>query len=336
MKRLLHGSLLGLMVLASSALAQPFQLPTSNRAILEPGGDPRFFVGTAGKTWTSGVFGCVRSGGGKFHEGIDIRAVRFDKKGEPLDEVMASADGTVAYISRKAGLSNYGKYVVLRHRIEGIEVLTLYAHLAEIRSGLAPGTLVRAGETIARMGRTTNTRERISRDRAHLHFEVDFMASMRFQEWFSKHLPGQPNDHGLYNGRNLIGLDPRWIFLAQAQHGTRFSLAQFLRSQPMMFKLLIRDPHWAWAQRQTALVQADPNLPARAVGGFEVSFNYNGVPYKVVPRSKDALGQGGRVEVIEVDEGERAKHPCRGLVRKEGSGWSLTPAGAALIDLLGR
>src|SRR5262252_5252683 len=90
--------------------AQPFQLPTANRALFEPNGEERFFVGTVGKPWTTGTFGCVRSDGAQMHEGLDIRCLQRDKRGEPTDAVMATADGTVAYINTHSGLSNYGNY----------------------------------------------------------------------------------------------------------------------------------------------------------------------------------------------------------------------------------
>src|SRR2546422_4400985 len=88
------------------ALAQPFQLPTANRTLFEKGGEEKFFVGTVGKPWTSGTFGCVRSDGWQMHEGLDIRCLARDKHGEPTDPVMATADGTVAYVNRKPSLSN--------------------------------------------------------------------------------------------------------------------------------------------------------------------------------------------------------------------------------------
>src|SRR5258708_31639800 len=100
--------------------AELFQLPTANRALFEKGGEERFFVGTTGKPWTTGSFGCVRSGGWQIHEGLDIRCLQRDRKGEPIDPVLATADGTVAYINTRSSLSNYGNYIVLRHSIEGI------------------------------------------------------------------------------------------------------------------------------------------------------------------------------------------------------------------------
>src|SRR6059058_1501803 len=113
--------------LAPLATALPFHLPTANHALFEPGGEEKFFVGTAGKPWTTGAFGCVRSDGRQLHEGLDIRCLQRDQRGEPTDPVMATADGTVAYISRRPALSNYGTYLVLRHQVEGLEIYSLYA-----------------------------------------------------------------------------------------------------------------------------------------------------------------------------------------------------------------
>ena len=52
----------GLNLHGQTLLAQPFNLPTANRAIYDAdGGGEKFFVPTVGKTWTSGCFGCVRN-----------------------------------------------------------------------------------------------------------------------------------------------------------------------------------------------------------------------------------------------------------------------------------
>src|SRR5580704_16356822 len=139
-----------LALLAAPCLqAQPFHLPTANQAIFEPGGEERYFVPTVGKTWTTGCFGCVRSDGWQLHEGIDIKCLQRDKHGEPIDPVMATADGTVVYISIRPSLSNYGNYIVLRHQVEGLEIYSLYAHLRAIRPGLKAGDAVKGGQTIA-------------------------------------------------------------------------------------------------------------------------------------------------------------------------------------------
>src|SRR5436190_6347709 len=97
--------------------AGTFLLPTANHALYEPGQEEKFFVPTPGKTWSSGTFGCVRTEGWQIHEGLDIRCLQRDKHGEPVDPVMATADGTVVYINIHAPLSNYGIYIILRHQI---------------------------------------------------------------------------------------------------------------------------------------------------------------------------------------------------------------------------
>src|SRR5215813_10860263 len=127
---------LSLTILAIPVQAEMFQLPTANRALFEKGGEEKFFVGTVGKPWTTGTFGCVRSDGHHFHEGLDIRCLQRDKRGEPTDPVLATAEGTVVYVNMRPSLSNYGNYVVVRHKIEGIEIYSLYAHLHEVAPGL--------------------------------------------------------------------------------------------------------------------------------------------------------------------------------------------------------
>ena len=131
----------------------------------------------------------MRSDGWQIHEGLDIRCLQRDKRGEPTDPVMATADGTVAYINTRPSLSNYGNYIVLRHVMEGIEIYSLYAHLHSVREGLKTGQSVKAGEVIAIMGRTANTHEGISKERAHVHFELNLLVNDRFAEWYRSAQP---------------------------------------------------------------------------------------------------------------------------------------------------
>src|ERR1700691_1452157 len=133
-----------LVIAARAAWAQPLLLPTANQAIFNQGGQERYLVQTTGKTWVSGTFGCVRSDGWQMHEGLDIKCMQRDRSGEPIDPVMATADGLVAYINHKPSLSNYGRYIVLLHHVGGMEIYSLYAHLSEIQSGLHIRQAVRA------------------------------------------------------------------------------------------------------------------------------------------------------------------------------------------------
>jgi peptidoglycan LD-endopeptidase LytH len=319
---------------AGIASAQPFQLPTGNRALFEPGGEERFFAGTAGKPWTSGTFGCVRSDGWQLHEGIDIRSVQHDKRGEPTDPVMATAEGTVVYVNPVGGLSNYGKYVVLRHQVEGLEVYSLYAHLSAIRSGMKVGQGVKAGETIATMGRTSNTRSGISRDRAHVHFEVDLLVNDRFAEWFKRTHPGERNDHGLWNGHNLLGLDPRRLFLDQQAQGKSFTLRGFIRTEPELFRVLVSKSQFPWLHRYAALMEANPSLGSQAPGGYELVCDYNGVPYRLIPRPASDFKGRGPYHLLSVNEAEYERNHCRRLVVRQGHAWQLTAHGQGLLDQL--
>jgi murein DD-endopeptidase MepM/ murein hydrolase activator NlpD len=314
--------------------AQPFLLPTANHALFEKGGEERFFVGTVGKPWESGTFGCVRSEGWQMHEGLDIRCLQRDKHGEPTDPVMATADGVVAYINNRPSLSNYGNYIVVRHRIQGIEIYSLYAHLHEIRDGLKAGQPVKAGQQIAVMGRTANTHEGISKDRAHVHFELDLLVNDRFASWHKQNSPGQRNDHGCWNGQNLVGLDPRVLLLAQRAEGEKFSLLNFIRNQTVLFRVLIGRTDFPWIKRYPALLRGNPRAEKEGTGGYEIAFNFNGVPFELIPRAASELQGKSKYQLLSVNEAEHQKNPCRRLVNRNGNHWELGRHGLELLDLV--
>ena len=208
-----------LWLLTLAAQAQPFSFPPPTTRCSSRGARKGSSSAPSARPWTTGTFGCVRSGGWQMHEGLDIRCLQRDKHGEPTDPVLATADGTVVYISTRPSLSNYGKYLVVRHQVEGLEIYSLYAHLREVRRDLKVGQAVKAGEPVAIMGRTANTHEGISKDRAHVHFELNLLVNDRFAGWYKKTVPGQRNDHGEWNGQNLLGIDPRAILLRTARPG---------------------------------------------------------------------------------------------------------------------
>ncbi len=319
---------------ATSLLAQPFQLPTANRNLFASGAEEKFFVGTIGKPWTSGTFGCVRSDGRQFHEGLDIKCQQRDKRGEPIDPVQATADGTVVYFSKKSALSNYGNYLVIRHHIEGLEIYSLYAHLREIRADLKVGQEVRAGENIATLGRSTNTREGISRDRAHVHFELNFFVSDRFATWYKSNFPKDRNDHGLFNGHNLIGCDPREVFLAQKDQGDKFSLVNYLRGQTEMCRVMVRRTDFSFLKRYAPLVWRNPIADKEGVAAYEISLTYFGLPFKIVPRAASELKSKSKYHLLSVNEAEYNRCPCRKLVSKRSGRWELASGGISALDLL--
>lgn len=314
--------------------AAQFGFPTANRALLEPNGSDRFLVGTANKPWTSGGFGCVRSEGYQMHEGIDVRAIQRDRRGEPTDPVLATADGVVAYVNRKAALSNYGNYVVLRHRLDGFEVYSLYAHLSEARADLKPGLAVKAQEAIATMGRTTNTRQSITKDRAHVHFEVNLIVNDRYSAWHEKFLPGQRNDHGVWNGRNMLGLDPTALLMAQGTPSKPINLRQYIQNRPEMLRVAVRATNFPWLRRYAALVTPNPAAERAGIAGYELALDYSGIPFQITPRTAAEMKSRSRIALLSVNEPEQQAHPCRKLVTHRNGRWELTQHGTELLELL--
>jgi murein DD-endopeptidase MepM/ murein hydrolase activator NlpD len=323
----------GLFFCASIFAQSPFQFPTANHALYEIGNELKFFAPTApDKPWTSGSFGCVRDNGTRMHEGLDIRHLQTDKRGEPTDPVMATANGTVVYFSTKPSLSNYGNYLVIRHVIEGIEIYSLYAHLSAIRPGLKIGEQVKAGEVIATMGRTSNA-ETILKERAHVHFELNVLVNDNFATWFKKNST-ERNDHGEWNGQNLNGLDPREILLAEHNPVTKFSLLNFIRSQTELCRVLVRATDFPYLKRYAALVLKNPVSEKQGVAGYEIALNYNGVAFALMPRAESEIKSRVKIQLLSVNEAVEKANPCRKLVVKRGNRWQLSDGGIRELELL--
>lgn len=333
--RMRRTGLCWLVVWVSAALARSdhLVLPTPNRALFDKGRQNEYFVPTPGKDWISGTFGCVRTEGWQLHEGLDIKCVQRDKKGESADAVSSFAEGVIAYINQKPSLSNYGKYLIIRHQIEGLEVYSTYAHLSEIDPSLRIGSAVKPGTRVATMGRTSNTRQRISRDRAHLHFELNLLLNDQFPAWFQKTFPGERNDHGVWNGRNMVGIDPRAVLLHSHLDGERFSLLRHLREQPELCRVLVRDTSYPWLKRYSVLVSR-MNAPVDPLAGYEIVLNFNGLPFQLIPRSVREISKGPKYQLLRVNTDEHRKNPCRKLVRAKGNSWELTDAGVQWLELL--
>lgn len=323
-----------LLTLQPNAFAELFVLPTPNRAIFKPGAEEEYFVPTPGKTWTTGTFGCVRTDGYQIHEGLDIKHTQTDRRGEPTDPIYASASGRVAYMNHTVGLSNYGRYLILQHEMEGVPIFTTYAHLSAFAEGLKVGDKVQQGQVIATMGRSSNTHQAISKERGHLHFEINLRLSDRFAAWHTAKLPGQRNDHGNWNGKNLAGLDPRLVLLEQQRLGSKFSLLEFIRTRPELCRVLVRDTKFPWAKTYAPLIKRNSTADKEGVAGYEIALDYTGLPFQLIPRAKSEIGAGAQIELLSVNEQEEKLQPCRKLLTKRTGKWQLANNGSQLFDLL--
>lgn len=279
-----------------------FQLPTGNAALFAKEPDKFFmFVDRYTPTgqvqvWQGGDYGFVRNPRQteqgtiytKFHEGIDIAPAARDAKGEPLDDVTAIADGTVAYITNSPRTSNYGHYVVVLHPLAKSGVFySLYAHLRTISAVI--GTPVRRGEVLGKLGYTGDG---IDRRRAHVHLEIGLVLSERFDEHYGK-ISALANGHGNYHGSNLIGLNAAG-FLTAHHADPKLMPDEFLKRQDVYYKVTVpnRGHELELAVRYPWLRQAGPpGTPVYSSGGqvpaaWEISFTGPGVPVAVAPSAQ--------------------------------------------------
>jgi murein DD-endopeptidase MepM/ murein hydrolase activator NlpD len=271
-------------------------LPTDNDALFH-GDGPAFYQyvdrdynGVHSTPWEGGQYGFVRDPEQtaigivytRFHEGIDIRCIHRDARGEPLDEVRAIADGKVVYTNPVAGHSNYGKYVVIQHRWVGSPYYSLYAHLSVIK--VQAGQTVQRGQQIAVMGHTGRG---INRVRAHVHLELNLLISHHFQEWYDHHYRSEPNYHGIYNGINLDGLDIERLYL-ELHKNPSLTIPQFLAAEETFYKVTVpRSRHFELPKYYPWMVQGNAD---RNPVSWEVSFTRSGLPLKIEPSTKRVSG----------------------------------------------
>lgn len=281
----------------------------------------------------SAMFGSVRTAarGGRtmssFHEGVDIAAMHRDRQGRPMDGVRAIARGQVMYVNRVAGNSNYGKYVVIAHDDPLGEVYSLYAHLADVPTGIWPGKIVDGGESIGTMGNTASTG--IPMERAHLHLEVALMSNARFDVWYraQKLTP----DHGSYNGQNLLGINPLLLFIAR-QRNPETSFAAVLRGVPRAFEVVLRATQPLDFFGRYKLLWEGETTAGRPV---VITCAENGLPVggrQATDAEVQALGRRSCL-VQHVDEDTLGRNGCH-LITRLGGEWSLTESGQRWLEVL--
>ncbi|MGJ8696345.1 MAG: M23 family metallopeptidase [Verrucomicrobiaceae bacterium] len=318
--------------------AEPLKLtlPTDNRALLENKPEdyymwvPRTFEGESSKPWTAGQYGFVRtlinteSEGiipTKFHEGLDIKPLKRDSSFRPLDKIYTIAAGTVVYINQTSGGSNYGKYIVIEHNWGDGPFFSLYAHLSEINVEI--GQRLLGGAPIAIMGYTGAG---ISRERAHLHLELNMLATENFDDWHQAIFKSK-NPHGPHNGMNLIGIDIASLFLA-LQNNADLTIPDFLKGASPYFKVAIpRQEALEITTRYPWLMRGDHTAPSTS---WELSFTGSGILLSVSP-SHRAVSK----PTVTYVRTTRSKHSyyTRGRLLGEGRRASLSKSGLNFISL---
>ena len=310
-------------------------LPTENHALLS-GENAAFyqyvkrdFEGEVSDRWEGGQYGFVRNPRRigttvlytRFHEGIDIRPLQRDTGGEPLDIVHSIAAGTVVYANIVPSSSNYGRYLVVEHQIDGCPYYSLYAHLSAVR--VQTGDSVAQGEPIGVMG---HTGAGIDRERAHLHLELNLLLNTDFDRWSVKNFPRDPNRHGNYNGHNLEGLDIGRFYLDLSKN-PQLTVPQFFQEETTWYRALLP------ASKRMNILQRYPWLAGGEVEAksWEVSFNQAGVPIHFEARE-------GVVEKPVLSWVKPSPYPyalqTKGYIQGNGSSYRLSREGEQYLDLI--
>ena len=268
-------------------------LPTDNDAIFRGGGADfyqfieRDYHGEKSYPWEGGQYGFVRdpepTNTGtvylRFHEGIDIRPMHRDERGEPLDEIRAIADGKVVYTNLVPGYSNYGKYIVIEHNFGGSPYYSLYGHLSKI--DIRAGEVVHRGQHIAVMGYTGAG---INRERAHVHLELNLMLNPNFREWYDAFVhPSDPNHHGIYNGLNLAGMNIARLYL-KLRENPALTIPQFLSEEEAIYKVALpKSRHFELSKLYSWMLKGNS---ADDPPSWVVSFTRSGLPLRIEPGSR--------------------------------------------------
>jgi murein DD-endopeptidase MepM/ murein hydrolase activator NlpD len=283
--------------------------PTPNPAFQNGQPIEAYIQSTASGVAESGLFGCVRNSGARFHEGLDLYPVSRDKRGEPADPVYAVLPGRVVHVNRTAGYSSYGRYVVIAHDQETPAFHTLYAHLASVGDGIAPGTRVDSGTALGLMGRSASYS--IPKTRAHLHFEIGFRLTDDFQAWYDRQKFGSKNRHGKWNGMNLVSLDPL-DFYESVRNGKVGNVYEYMKAIPAYARIRVQ------VSQVPDFVSNYPALVTRPYAGrkivaWDIAFSQYGVPKEWTPRFAEE-GIGGRpgdVKVLAYNPKRLQEQSCR-------------------------
>lgn len=248
----------------------------------------------------SGTYGCVRNGGSRFHDGIDVKSIQRDRHNEPMDEILAILSGRVAYINAKPQDSDYGRYIILEHKEGGLLFYTLYAHLAKVDTRLKVNSFVKKSQTLGIMGHSSSLG--IPVRLAHLHHSIGFRLGYDnlFENWYKTKGFATPNKHGCWNGLNLVGLDPLEFL------NSKKTFSDFLKQQITAFQLSFDFPSIPTFITQNPGLLKKP-IPQKVLG-WKVSFNWVGCPITWEPLTEKPKK---RISVEYINKEELFKHGNR-------------------------
>jgi murein DD-endopeptidase MepM/ murein hydrolase activator NlpD len=318
-----RGSLILLLLLlgahsACASIGMELFWPTPNPAYLEGKEAEAYLQPTASGRLESARYGCTRNNGRVFHEGLDLKPIQHDAKGRSTDPVCSISSGTVAHINHQSGKSNYGRYVVIRHQSEGMEWCSLYAHLRSIPDHLRTGQSVRGGDIIGIMGNSSSS-IRIPEYRAHLHLEIGMILNRHFDRWYARKGFESPNEHGPWNGMNVVGVDPERFFRFFLDHPDAAFSDFFNREKTAMVTEIhfSKTPDFLLRNPGCLLDGSTPQA-----GWYRVGWTWYGLPirWESLPQKNHPSKPGRSYQVVQSSKPER----CRAWLRQKTAHWEPT------------
>lgn len=284
--------------------------------------------------WMGGQYGFVRNQARtpvgtvftRVHHGIDIRPLERDGAGVPLDTVRAIADGRVVYVNSAPGGSAFGIYVVVEHDWDDSPVYSLLAHLAS--AWVRPGDQLAAGAPVGRMGYTGTG---LARHRAHVHLEIALKLSQHYNAWHGRFF-GSRNPHGVYMGRNLIGVNPSELYVGLTADPA-LTFQDFVRSRTVGYRVALPGSYgldllerYPWlADDGVSYADRDPNT------AWDVRFTREGVPIGVGRVAQSITTP----QILYVsDEIRRGYLSTNGYLLRGSDGYRLSRAGMGHMALL--
>jgi murein DD-endopeptidase MepM/ murein hydrolase activator NlpD len=321
---------------ASNPGAVQLAFPTDNNRLLANDLD-HFYQPTSSKRAFSGMYGFVRTNGPeparffeRFHEGLDIQPLKRDANGNPLDVVKAAADGTVAYVNRSPNHSNYGIYVMIRHRFGAYEAYTTYGHLAS--ASVSIGEKVKTGDPLGILGHTGPD---IPKERAHVHFEIGFMYHRKYAEWYEaagdpENTDG-PNYHGDFNGINFMGVDPAPILKASIA-GDAPTVPQIFGREKHLFTIQIPARGYCDMQKRFDFLTPQPPADMARLRSWKIECNRVGLPLRFIA-SEEPVEQA--VLAWFKPDVTLQESFTRGLFARQNGQWKFTKHGRKWAELLG-
>ena len=322
-----------ILLLSSSAFGAELVWPTPNQAFVN--GEPieAFVQATASGNIESGLFGCVRDGGRRFHEALDLFPITRDARGEAKDKIFSVLPGRVIYVNNEAGWSSYGRYVIVLHEDESPAFHSLYAHLASVDSKIKIGKRVKAGTVLGIMGRSAGGYV-IPKARAHLHFELGLKLCDRFQDWYDLQDFKTPNRHGIWNGMNLVSVDPLEFYQLMRLGKVR-NFKEYLFTLPVAARIRV-----FYAKTPTFVRQYPALLSQKLKKGkivaWDITFTDFGVPKAWTPRyaSEGIRGNPGEVRILSYAPDRLMRQSCHRVLDFKGNGVVLSPQTKATLELL--